>query len=893
MRIVIAIVIVFVVIIGIGVFAVFNLNSLVNKNKGIVLSKIENQLGRKVEVGEIGVSIWGGLGLSLNNFKIEDDPAFSGGNFVEASNLIVNVKFLPLLKNDFEVTKFTLKDPVIRFIRNKNGVYNFSSLSGDVGKDVEVKGGEADYFIGVADISNGEIFYEDRKDNTKLEISKIDLGLEGIEKNKPVSFDLAMAVISNDQNINIGGTAGPAGDSGDFENIPLDLKVKIDSIDFADLKKNFPQINEYIPSGLGLNGPLKASFTANGTSSEMIIKDLNFNGSVFGSESQNLSVNGNLGPVGSKSNSSNTKLDLDFSLDPVEFQKLREFKQIGDSLPQELSGEGPLKLKGKIKGTKESFTLSQGVLDATGTRIIYSDIFSKEKGTAFTVTADSEVGKNAVNFKTLNIVLNNLETDIKGMVGIGDKSVFDLKILSNNADLESLSENIVSLKEYNLNGKMDLDLELKGTSDSPNIFGTAKLIDIGASPEGLAKPITGLNGIINFNGNGATLDKTEFNIGSSKLYVDADIDSFSPLTGTYDLTSDELHLSDLSKTATKGEVFKDVKIEGKLNANGSQSAKISSSKGKVSKVNYKKLNGNATLKDGIINFNDFRFNFLNAKFDSSGTFDLSGDVPKFQMATNLTGVSVTDLFKTFLSPQEYPIVGISSLKLTFKGVGKGWDAISKTLEGHGKLEITEGGIKNVNIADSVVKGITGVPGLTSFISDDIKDKHPNIFKSRDTKFYKISTPIDINNGKVNMDNIKLKTKDYEVNGKGVIGLDGSMDMKGVLALSGDVSDDLVEKKELIKYLKNSKGQVEIPFNLDESMKPKPDMNYLTSTMQRAATDKTKEQVKKKLLQNLIPKNDEGETEGQQLAPGEKDSQDKKKDGLDGLIDEGLDKVFGF
>ena len=33
-------------------FAVFNLNGLVNKNKGVVISKIENSLDRKIEVGE-------------------------------------------------------------------------------------------------------------------------------------------------------------------------------------------------------------------------------------------------------------------------------------------------------------------------------------------------------------------------------------------------------------------------------------------------------------------------------------------------------------------------------------------------------------------------------------------------------------------------------------------------------------------------------------------------------------------------------------------------------------------------------------------------------------------------------------------------------------------------
>ncbi len=893
MRIFTGLIIVVVIIGALMAFALFNLSSLVNKNKGVVISKIESSIDRKIEVGEIGVSIFGGLGLSLDNFKIEDDRAFSQGNFVEASQLIVNVKFLPLLKKDFQVKKFTLDDPVINLIRSKNGTYNFSSLIKESEKETDEDGKESSYFIGIADITNGTLNYEDRKDNTKIQVTNIDFSSEGIEKNKPVNFELAMAVLSKGQNIKIEGTVGPEDQAGGFENAPVDLSVDIDSVNFADLNKNFPQIKGLLPEGLGLNGPLKTSFKAKGTGSKLEINDLNLKGAVFGSGEQNLHISGNAGPVGSAAKG-NVKLDLNFSLDPVEFQNLKNFKQIGDSIPKELSGEGPIKLNGKISGTPENLSLSSVVFNATDTKLTYGDLFAKDKGTPFTVSTDTEIGKSDIKFTKLNILLNKLETDIKGTMGLGDKNSFDLSIISNNADLGSLADNLSSLKDYKVNGSLDVDINLKGTSDDPKIFGTAKLINVGASPEGLVKPVTGINGTVNFTGNGATLDKTEIDIGGSRMYVEANLTDFSPLTGSYDLTADEIHLSDFSKNATKGEVFKDVNIAGNIDADGTQTADISSSNGKISKVNYKKLNGKATLKDGVVDFNDFKFDFLNAKFKSNGTFDLSGDVPKFQMDTDLTGVSVTELAKTFLNPTEYPLVGVSTIKLAFKGIGKGWEEISKTLEGKGSVEINEGGIKNVNIADSVVGGITGVPGLTNFISADTKEKYPSVFKSKDTNFYNFKTPISIKDGKVNMDNINISAKDCRINGKGYVGLDGSMDMNGVVALSGDMSDNLVEQKDLVKYLKNNKGNIEIPFKMDESMTPQPDMDYLQNSFQRAAKDKSKEELKKKIIESLSSNDeDEEEAEGQNLAPGEKPKPKEKKDGLDSLIDEGLDKVFGF
>ena len=598
--------VVFILLLALLAFAVFNLNGLVNKNKGVVISKIENSLDRKIEIGDIGVSIFGGLGLSLDNFRVEDDPAFSDGNFVEASKLIVNVKFLPLLKRDFQIKKFTLNDPVINLIRDKNGTYNFSSLVKDTKEETKEEGKEAGYFIGIADISNGTLHYKDRKDKTELNVSKIDFSSKGIEKNKPIAFDLAMAVLSESQNLKIDGTVGPENQVGGFDNAPVDLSVDIDSVNFADLNKNFPQVKQMLPEGLGLNGPLKTSFNAKGTVSKLDIKDLKLNGAVLGSGNQNLNISGNVGPVGSAAEG-DLKLDLSITLDPVEFQNLKDFKLAGDSLPEELSGSGPLTLKGNVSGSGENYTLSSVELNASDTELKYGSLFAKDKGTPFTIITDTEIGKSSVTFNKLNVLLNKLETDFKGSMGLGENGGFDLSIVSNNADLGSLADNLASLKDYKVNGYLDVDVDLKGTSEDPRIFGTAKLIDVGASPEGFAKPVTGINGTVNFTGSGARLDRTELDIGGSKLYFDANFTDFNPLTGTYDLIADEIHLSDFSKTATKGEVFKNVKIAGNIAADGTQTADISSSNGKISKVNYKKLNGKATLKDGVVDFNDFKF----------------------------------------------------------------------------------------------------------------------------------------------------------------------------------------------------------------------------------------------------------------------------------------------
>ena len=113
---------------AIVVLALLNLNSLINRNKDYFLGQAEQALGRKVSVGDVGVTLWGGVGLTLSNFTMSDDPSFSSSHFVSAEDLQINVKLLPLLRKDFQVKRLILHKPVIQVIRNKEGKFNFSTL---------------------------------------------------------------------------------------------------------------------------------------------------------------------------------------------------------------------------------------------------------------------------------------------------------------------------------------------------------------------------------------------------------------------------------------------------------------------------------------------------------------------------------------------------------------------------------------------------------------------------------------------------------------------------------------------------------------------------------------------------------------------------------------------
>ncbi|HWP23259.1 MAG TPA: AsmA family protein, partial [Candidatus Binatia bacterium] len=114
--------------IGAALALLFNLNSLIARNKDYLLAQAEQALGRKISVGEVQATLFTGLGLRLENFTMSDDPAYSSGEFVRAKDLQINVKLWPLLRKEVQVKRAILHSPSIQVVRNADGKFNFATI---------------------------------------------------------------------------------------------------------------------------------------------------------------------------------------------------------------------------------------------------------------------------------------------------------------------------------------------------------------------------------------------------------------------------------------------------------------------------------------------------------------------------------------------------------------------------------------------------------------------------------------------------------------------------------------------------------------------------------------------------------------------------------------------
>ncbi|MBP2680208.1 MAG: hypothetical protein H6Q78_71, partial [Candidatus Krumholzibacteriota bacterium] len=274
-KLVIAGAIVAVVVIAV-VLVMTNLEKIVNKNKGTILARAKTTLGRDVGVGKIGVTLRGGLGVRLEDVVIGEDPAFGTGPFVSAKHVQVNVKLLPLLKREFQVKRVMLRDPLIRVIKNKDGVLNTQSLvraaasgSAQTGADSRTAAAAVPLVVSLASIENGEVHYTDEMQGIALEIRKIETTVTDFDMAKPLSVKIAAALFSDERNLELEGTLGPlpAGGvaGGSPAAFPVDIDAAIDPVELSRVFAALPRLSQGIPKDLEMTGPVSARISAEGT----------------------------------------------------------------------------------------------------------------------------------------------------------------------------------------------------------------------------------------------------------------------------------------------------------------------------------------------------------------------------------------------------------------------------------------------------------------------------------------------------------------------------------------------------------------------------------------------------------------------------------------------------
>ncbi len=232
--------IVIVVLLLIVIILPFVIN--VNRFKPTLESKLTDALGRKVEIGNIGLSIISGS-VNVDNVVIADDPAFSHSPFLQAKELKAGVALIPLIfSQKLEVSSFTITDPQVSILHSPSGKWNFSSL-GAGGAQASAKSSapasegsssssEAAFSVAELKLTNGTMVVGRIGPGGKTQTYQ-DVSLEASDLSYTSQFPFTFsAKTPGDGTIKVEGKAGPINPT-DASLTPLNATVDVRHLDLA------------------------------------------------------------------------------------------------------------------------------------------------------------------------------------------------------------------------------------------------------------------------------------------------------------------------------------------------------------------------------------------------------------------------------------------------------------------------------------------------------------------------------------------------------------------------------------------------------------------------------------------------------------------------------------
>jgi len=267
-------------VIAIFTYAYFNLNSIIASNRGYILARASDALGRPVEIQDIKAAVGWGVKMDVREVKVADDPSFSQLPFLQASDVYVNVELLPLLSRSLKVTKLEVKQPQLRIIRDRAGTLNVATIGAKgappqttrpttpPSEKTQNAAGLAALTVGSLKIDNGSLFYADQQSGgAPIRLNDFNLAIDNFNVDAPFDLAMSLAAMGQQQDLAVSGKVGPLMREGRIQTsaVPLNLDATIGPVAIAQLQ-TVPQLAHSIPAALSISQPVTIHSKITGTS---------------------------------------------------------------------------------------------------------------------------------------------------------------------------------------------------------------------------------------------------------------------------------------------------------------------------------------------------------------------------------------------------------------------------------------------------------------------------------------------------------------------------------------------------------------------------------------------------------------------------------------------------
>jgi AsmA protein len=223
----------------------------VDKFRPTIEEKASQALGRKVELGNLSLSLISGS-ISAESISIGDDPKFSTSAFLTAKSFKVGVELMPLIfSKTLNVTGITIESPEVILLHNPAGQWNYSTLGGAAAKSAQKptasSSSPADLSVQKFTLKDGRIVVGSTASQKRSTYDHV--GVVASNFSMTSKFPVTVtADLPNGGKFKLDGTAGPI-DEADASLTPIYAKLEITGLDLAS--------TGFVDSSAGLGGLLE------------------------------------------------------------------------------------------------------------------------------------------------------------------------------------------------------------------------------------------------------------------------------------------------------------------------------------------------------------------------------------------------------------------------------------------------------------------------------------------------------------------------------------------------------------------------------------------------------------------------------------------------------------
>jgi AsmA protein len=243
----------------------------VNQFRPTIEEKASAALGRKVEVGNLSLSLISGS-LGADNLSIADDPKYGQTPFLTAKSVKVGVEIMPLIfSKTLNVTDIVIDSPQVTLIRGAGGQWNYSSFGGAAAKSQAKQAPAAapsssaspgEFSVAKLELKNGRITVGSTGSQKRSVYDNLGVTASNVSLTSKFPVTLT-ADLPGGGNFKLDGTVGPV-DEADAVLTPVDAKLTVNSLNLAS--------TGFLDPSAGLGGMLDLNATFASAKGEAQVK---------------------------------------------------------------------------------------------------------------------------------------------------------------------------------------------------------------------------------------------------------------------------------------------------------------------------------------------------------------------------------------------------------------------------------------------------------------------------------------------------------------------------------------------------------------------------------------------------------------------------------------------